>query len=316
MSNNFEHLLVSQLHKPNNSDLHEQSNDFPWKLDGIPVRRELYDLGNEMRRSFAGYRFHAARVDGNKIIRITYRDGIEKNCYGDVMVYIDGSDYVVGRIGYGKSYGVTQSETPTYMINSRKIENDKFAEHRVQYNMSFVKDLKRALKLALTKLTPYSAKEMAGVTLLDFYSNLQNVRGRANTKLIKVIEPLQNQAVLLSELKGLMSQGVHFSTPEFHTAAQQVLQAEQEWEELRRKPMQGYYVYIRMVGDAQWADVVDVTDIGNRNLDAYPYTSFPAQDLPEDIQGKVAVLSMAQINQYMQGVGRRVSEKAFWIERG
>ena len=38
-------------------------------------------------------------------------------------------------------------------------------------------------------------------------------------------------------------------------------------------------------------------------------------DLPDDIKGKLAVLTIATHEQYMEQVGRRVSEKSFWVER-
>ena len=48
----FNHMMVSEFTEPDSRDLHnqEQSVDWPWKLDGIPVRKEVYDLGNEMRQ--------------------------------------------------------------------------------------------------------------------------------------------------------------------------------------------------------------------------------------------------------------------------
>lgn len=312
----FNHMMVAEMHQPSEHDLHSQSQsaDFPWKLDGIPVRREVYDLGTELRRSFKGYRFHAAKRMGNRIAQILYKDGVIKHCYADVQVYIDGSDYVVGRIGYGDSYGMRQKTA--YMVQSRKINNEKFAEHRDQYYMSFVGDIKRAVKVGLTKLTPYSPKEMAGLTYRQFKENIGDVRHNIRESLSGVLSPLQSTNVLLPELKGLIAQGVQFSTPEFQAAAEKVITAEREWEAVRNKPMHGYYVYVRMVGDHQWVDVIDALDMQARNyVDDYPHTSFPVEDLPEDIQGKVSVLSMATIGQYMQGVGRRVSEKAFWIER-
>lgn len=314
----FNHTLIADLHKPAETDLHNQSQsaDFPWKLDGIPVRREVYDLGTELRRSFKGYRFHAAKRMGNRIVQINYKDGVTKHCYADVQVYIDGSDYVVGRIGYGNSYGIKAADKNTYMIHSRKIENDKFAEHRDQYYMSFVSDIKRAVKVGLTKLTPYSPKEMAGLTYRQFKENIEDVRSNIRGSLNGVLSPLQSLKVLLPELKGLVAQGVQFSTPEFQAAAEKVLAADREWEAIRTKPMHGYYVYVRMVGDHQWVDVIDALDMQARsNVEEYRHTSFPVDELPEDIQGKVSVLSMATVGQYMQGVGRRVSEKAFWIER-
>ena len=313
-------ILVSQLAAPTASDLHNDPAcaDWPFKLDGIPVRREVYELGNELRRSFAGYRFHASRNGrfNNHVKRVQAPDGKFQAFYTDVTVYIEGSDYAVGRIGYGSDYGLKMADKMTYMIHSRKIQNEKFADHREQYNMAFVGDLKKAVKMSLTKLTPYSPKEMAGLTYSDFKYGIEEVRSNLRSTIHSLLSPLREASVMLTELKGLMAQGVQFTTPEFTRAAEQILKAEQEYEAVRHKPIHGYYVYVRMVGDHQWVDVIDALDMQARSsVDSYAHTSFPAEDLPEDIQGKIAVLAMAQINQYMQGVGRRVSDKAFWIER-
>lgn len=315
----FDHILVSNLLKHTDDAVNSPEwKDFPWKLDGIPVRRQVYDLGTELRRSFNGYRFHASAngPNCNHVVQVNYSDNVTKRCYADVYVYIEGSDYVVGRIGYGNSYGIERADKATYMIYSRKIRNEKFSERREQYHMSFVSDIKRATKAALTKLTPYSPKEMAGLTFREFKHDIENVRSNLRGSLGGVLSPLRDNNVLMTELKGLIAQGVQFSTPEFRAAAEKAIAAEREWEAVRHKPMHGCYVYVRMVGDRQWVDVINALDMGARSqVDSYTHTSFPVEDLPEDIQGKVSVLAMAQIDQYMQGVGRRVSEKAFWIER-
>jgi hypothetical protein len=319
----IEHVMVSNLSNPTEHDLHNQpqSADFPWKLDGIPVCKEVYDLGTELRLSFAGYRFHATIHTGNRIVRITYKDGVEKHCYSDVAVYIEGSDYVVGRIGYGNNYSVKPQSSnpppkPTYMIYSRKIQNTKFKEHRDQYNMSFVGDLKRAVKVGLTKLTPYTVREMAELTYQPFKGLISTARSRVFGSLNSTLLPLQSMKVLLSELKGLIAQGVQFSTPEFQAAAEKVLAVDREWESVRNKPMPGRYVRVRMVGEQQWADFIDISDMQFRDsISNYAHTSLPIDELSDDTQGKLAVLSMATVGQYMQGVGQRVSEKAFWVER-
>lgn len=314
----FKHKLVSDLSKPSEHDLHNQSQsaDYPWKLDGIPVRREVYDLGTELRRSFKGYRFHAAECMGNHIVRITYKDGMEKHCYADVQVYIEGSDYVVGRIGYGTTYGLKKADKPVYMIHSRKIRNDKFSPVREQYHMSFVGDLKRAVKLSLTKLTPYSPKEMANITMYGFKVHIEGVRRGVRDSVLGLLSPLHNHDILKLEMRNLIAQNTVFVTEEFQRAAARFIEAEEEWNKVRNKPIHGYYLYVRMVGDEQWVDIVEVTDAQDcRTVDHCPVMSTPVSNVPEDIQGKVAVLSMADRGQYMQGVGMRVSDKAFWLER-
>ena len=311
------HVLVSSLKAPTDRDLHNdpQSADWPFKLDGIPVRREVYDLGTELRRSYHGFRFHATRGD-NSVVQVQSDEGVVKKFYTDVTVYIEGSDYVVGVIGHGKKYGIKESDKSVYMIQSRKINNEKFAEHRDQYYMSFVTDHKKAVRLALSKLVPYSPKEMANITISDFKDHIEQVRNTVRSGVHGLISPLSDRNILMREMRNLIAQNTMFVTEEFQRAAAGFIKAEEEWNEVRNKPVHGYYVYVRMVGSEQWVDIVEATDAQKyHDVQDCPVTSMPVSDVPEDIQGKVAVLSMGALGQYMQGVGVRTTEKSFWLER-
>lgn len=317
----MQHVLVSQLAAPAAADLHNDpaTVSWPFKLDGIPVRREVYELGTLLRQSYHGFRFHAQRngIISNHIKRVQQdSDSTWKSFYTDVTVYIEGSDYVVGRIGYGSNYGIKASDKMTYMIHSRKIENEKFADHREQYNMTFVTDLNKAARTALAKLVPYSPKEMADITLQDFKDHVETVRNEVRQKFYGPLSNMQDRNVLARELKNLIAQNAMFVTEQFQEAARQFIQAERDWEEVRNKPVHGYYVYVRLVGEEQWVDIVEATDAQKyRNVQHCPVTSTPVGEVSEEIQGKIAVLSMAERGQHMTGVGMRVSDKAFWVER-
>jgi hypothetical protein len=314
----YKHVLTSTLCKPTDRDLHNDPAcaDWPFKLDGIPVRREVYELGTELRRSYHGFRFHATRGDNSIMQVVKDEDSTTKKFYTDVTVYIEGSDYVVGVIGHGKRYGIKEVDKSVYMINSRKIQNEKFAEHRDQYFMSFVNDHKKAVRLALSKLVPYSPKEMANISIYDFKQHIEGVRADVQRGVSSLVSPLSDRNILMREMRNLIAQNTMFVTEEFQRAAAGFIKAEEEWNEVRNKPVHGYYVYVRMVGDEQWVDIVEATDAQKyRSVDHCPVTSTPVSDVPEDIQGKVAVLSMADIGQYMQGVGVRTTEKSFWLER-
>ena len=311
------HVLVSTLKAPTDRDLHNdpQSADWPFKLDGIPVRREVHEFGVELRRSYHWFRFQATRGD-NSVVQVQSDEGVTKKFYTDVTVYIEGSDYVVGVIGHGKKYGIKEVDKSVYMINSRKINNEKFGDHRDQYFMSFVTDHKKAVRLALSKLVPYSPKEMANITISDFKDHIERVRDNVHSGVTGLISPLSDRNILMREMRNLIAQNTMFVTEEFQRAAAGFIKAEEEWNEVRNKPVHGYYVYVRMVGSEQWVDIVEATDAQKyHSVEHCPVTSMPVSDVPEDIQGKVAVLSMGALGQYMQGVGVRTTEKSFWLER-
>ena len=131
-----------------------------------------------------------------------------------------------------------------------------------------------------------------------------------------LISPLSDRNILMREMRNLIAQNTMFVTEEFQKAAAGFIKAEEEWNEVRNKPVHGYYVFVRMVGDEQWVDIVEATDAQKyHSVEHCPVRSMPVSDVPEDIQGKVAVLSMGALGQYMQGVGVRTTEKSFWLER-
>lgn len=314
----YEHILVSSLRAPKSNDPQNDpdSAGWPFKLDGIPVRREVHEVCCELRRSYHGFRFHATRGPNRVAQVVNEQDGSAKRFFTDVTVYIDGSDYAVGVIGYGTKYGINVSQNSVFMVQSRKINNEKFAPHRDQYYMSFVADHKKALRLALSKLVPYSPKEMADISLYKFKEHIEAARSNVQSGVTGLIGPLSDRNILMREMRNLIAQNTMFVTDEFRRAAAGFIQAEAEWNEVRNKPVHGYYVYVRMVGDEQWVDIVEATDAQKyHNVKDCPATSMPVADVPEDIQGKVAVLSMAALGQYMQGVGVRATEKSFWLER-
>lgn len=312
-------VLVSDL-AANERDLHNKGElqDWPHKVDGIPVRKEVKEMCEELRRSFKGFRFHAgwASPFNNHKVVINFTDDVQKSCYSDVTVYIEGSDYVVGRIGFGKRYGVKESDKASYMIHSRKISNDKFADHREQYNMMFTADLKKAVRIALSKLTPYSPREMAEVSYGAFASNIDSERSKVYRKVSDLVDPLRDGDVLKLELENLINQNASFVTEAFRKAADDYIYAKREWEATRNRNVSAYYVSVRMMGDEQWVDIVDVHSVVQyKSIADAPTQSLPITDVPEDIQGKLAVLSMAVAGQYMTGVGRRATDKSFWVER-
>jgi hypothetical protein len=157
---------------------------------------------------------------------------------------------------------------------------------------------------------------MADITIRDFKQHIEGVRSNVHSGVTGLISPLSDRNILMREMRNLIAQNTMFVTEEFQKAAAGFIKAEEEWNEVRNKPVHGYYVYVRMVGDEQWVDIVEATDAQKyHSVEHCPVTSMPVSDVPEDIQGKVAVLSMADIGQYMQGVGVRTTEKSFWLER-
>jgi hypothetical protein len=64
-------------------------------------------------------------------------------------------------------------------------------------------------------------------------------------------------------------------------------------------------------------DVIEVLDANKRSrLDSHmPVVTYKMEELPENIAGNLAALSMVDDNHYVDGVGLRVDSTTFWVQR-
>jgi hypothetical protein len=64
------------------------------------------------------------------------------------------------------------------------------------------------------------------------------------------------------------------------------------------------------------ASVLNVIEIeGSKDGVAGEHRSMRVNDLPEDIAGKIAVLSMVDSAHYVDGVGLRAPDGTYWVAR-
>ena len=92
-----------------------------------------------------------------------------------------------------------------------------------------------------------------------------------------------------------------------------------------------YHVNIHGLPHAQKASIIEVDNIADVKYEYggvsheyggvshisndTPVTIVDVADIPEDIMGRIAVLSMNDDGHYISGLGYKVSKKSYWIER-
>jgi hypothetical protein len=289
-------------------------SDYLYWIDGVPVNEELFNFCAELRKKFPQVKYHA-NDERNKIMR----RGMLPPVYSDVTVYVDNCEVVLGYIAYGITYGVELRSDDTYVVMSRHIQNNKYGEHREQHNRSYTTDLTKAVKTARSALLPYSAKELVNLSISTYSYKLNEENQKYYTAYRSVLHPLAYQDVIGEEMYHLIQQGVTFTTPKFVAAAAAFMEKRDEYKRIDSKKGNAYFVSLRTVGDNVYADIAEVNDLKNtsgyRSAAPAIIKSVLVNDLPEDIQGKIAVLSILNNNQHVEGVGFKVSPKMFWLER-
>ena len=282
-----------------------------------PVAHSIKEVLEGVAKAMPYVKFYPAtlvRMDGHK--------DDDHYIVNEFSVYMDDYPFDFGRIGY-KDYSVKRDYNKTdnsFGIYSRKIKNPKYGEGRDQYHMVMTGSPDKAVKMASKYLVPYTHRELAQA----FYRGVQGHIAKAKMDVEESWYALSRDIgnlkadVLLGEIAHLKSQGIKFKHHEFNEVANKLEEVEARVKEERSRNPSALFVRFRQVGDDTYADLQECEYI--RANDYKPVLgeiqSYPQADIPEDIMGSVAVLSILEDGQYVHRVGQKVDERTFWIERG
>lgn len=289
-------------------------------LDGnIPVTPEVMDFAIALRTKCPQYKFGVTRHCRQDIHPFTI--------YTEVWVYRTGDEYALGRIGFcspNPSRGrFASNNEPRYSVYSRTIANEMYSNHNGHngwsHHATTSKDLKIAMRNAMKYLKIFSPHEYAETTVNAFtaratepQSNAMYLHNKAYSNVRTYTEELVK--ALLEAVKG----GYHITNSSLSEAVAEYAEADRVYKESANRAVHGYYV--RMYDDAgsQRATVIACDNLQKRVSNAEvkgQVNSVLVADLPEDIMGKLSVLAMLGDDQYVEGVGMKVSPNMFWLTR-
>lgn len=287
----------------------------PW-VDGIPVFQQVKDLADRLRASCPDFKFVGGDYSWTR--SPLFQQSIP--VYNVLYVFLDDCPFNVGVIGYGDFRVRRQGDTKNqYMVFSRLVENAKFGHYRDQHHMKMSDSLDKTVKDCLRYLTPYTTQEIAKVYFEPMRSTVIDRTRKLKDEEWSLLRPIANNAsTLMKELRRLMDAGVQFKDPAFIDFANKIEDLEQRIKEENDRNTGAKFVRLRTVGDTQFADVAEVVDIKKTNHGeikfASPPTTIPADELSEDVVGKIAVLSILNEGQYANDVGYKANENTFFIE--
>lgn len=321
----YDHTLVSALNPnmsrdPTTGSFVYNGNSFtnashPYWLDGLPVTKQVLEFATELRKQCPNYKFGAVRFTHARY------DGMDSgHKFTRLAVYVDSCEYVLGQIGYADFYISRKTNTKTYMVYSRTIKNKKINVNNKQHSMLLSVDMARGVKNAAKSLRIYTLREIANLSADDFGTNLRSARNYTVQEAQKYVGRMSRD-VLMTELRHLIRSGVEFVTPEFKDAAAHFMTADEEAQKVKHTKYGGYFVTFTKTGpnrDTLQAAVLTYTQgLDEHRVDPTPdgETVMPAADLPDDVQAKIAVLSMSADGAFVPGVGMKVSDTSYWIER-
>lgn len=280
-------------------------------LDGVPMTTPLYQFAFALRRAMPGVKFG---YDWGTL------RGVADGGLTEVWVYYPNQEYALGYIGHG-DYAINENNT-VYAVYSRKVSHKKIQNRHRQHHMLQSKDMDKAVKNAKRALLPYTMQEIADRSINNFAENTRAVVTEAESEAKGYIRKCRDEDVMEKELRNLIGLGVQFVTPEFQAAATQFLAAEAEAREKKNHMQGAYFIRLYERFNGMHADVLTYDrNVKSANkyggkVEPIDLKTLKADELPEDVQMKIATLSMMDSDTYVPMVGLKASATSFWVERG
>ena len=280
-----------------------------WWLDTIPVSREVYELGMGVRKAYPFVKFYVT-TEGGKC----WWSNDEKFAL-EIFIAIDTCPYVLAKIGHANYSVHGNGPTHTYMVRARGIENERYDSGRPQYHTRLTTSLKVAIKNTLANLLPYDMHEVADHEYEDYRRKSQHVGASKAAKLPALLGSVTH-SVLLNEIRALKAMGVTFSTPEFRSVAESCDDAAKLANEERNKRIDVVLMHFVTRTDGIVAECIGMQDIRAHHT-FFPglQETYSLADVPQALQDKVAVLQTLPPGDHVDGVGMKVEEMLYWVEK-
>jgi hypothetical protein len=260
----------------------------------------------------------------------TFKYGVSNNCrsstqrngdalYKEVWVYRDIDTYALGRIGFCTANREARHDAiEVYTVYSRAIQNDRFNEDRWAYNAVTTGNLDKAIKNASTYLRVYKPAECAEATKIKFADHYKQAIYDAAKEQNDINRRIRwdYSFTFADELVRAVKNGHVIMNSEVSKVIAELVVVKNEVEKQAARKLQAYHVRVYEERGVQMASVLNVIEIeGDKSGVAGEHTSMPVNDLPEDIAGKIAVLSMVDSAHYVDGVGLRAPDGTYWVAR-
>lgn len=323
----LKNLFADKARIDRNDQVVTKAKEVEWGtwFDGMPVVPEFAEFLTELSRSMPHVKFYPHDMyRETRYVPITTADHVpgteNKSFYlvDEFLVYVDEYPFELGRVNYRNNSASPSSSARTYGVYSRKIDNAKYAPHRDQRSMVMSTDVKKAIKACRTYLVPYTHSEMATVLYKRVQEKIESTAQEAENKVWKLANSI-GRTDMVAEIQNLVAQGVTFKTEAFNLVASEITGLMADAKEEKARHVCAAFVRVRTTDGFTYVDVQEAKDVRknySRPIFTEQLTTYPMDELPEDIAGAISVLSILEDMQYVARVGQKVDDTTYWIERG
>ena len=240
------------------------------------------------------------------------------------FVYREGDPYVLGWIGY-EDYQSHIVGEKKYAVYARDIDNGKYSDYNMQHFMRMSVNVTTAVKNTKASLRSYTDRELGGIHVKKVRSALSSIKSDAdnayNQALNKVgLQPVSRysggtqRTTLLDEVLLMQQLGHTFNNLELDQDLQNVSAKKKEAARFKKDvliPMDFVHVFAR--NGVPYVSSSRVTDVSDWGATFFPENTWTLDEVPEDVQGQIAVMAMITDDELVEGVGYKASDTMFYF---
>ena len=234
-------------------------------------------------------------------------------------VYAEDELFVRGWVGYG-DFQTSRHGDNKYAVSARDIENCKYDYNSEQFHMKVSLVTAPTLRVAKRNLTKYTTHEVESALRPEVQNHVKEVRLALRNEQQRLYDELsiksygRGHGKLVQELKHLVLSGHTFTTPQFGQDVQGLIEVSKGLNSLPDEvPMDFVHIY-----PTPWetrADVLTVPNALATGGNTPTQLTWVADELPESVMGRVAVMQMCEDGQYVADVGFRINKHTFYLHK-
>ena len=304
-SKNFGARLAMHIQTANQEDVK------PVIHDGIPYDTRTYELFLALKKV-------------NPYLEIGYAPGCitsDRLHVASAWVYVPTQQYALMKIGYGP-FRANKNLSLQYMICARHIKNEKYKEWRDQYLMLHSDSLPAIVAKAKKYLRPYTPQEEAALTYDKFKANTYSEKVASDVSLIRAADniAITLRHTVISELVAMRQAGHVFAARQLCEAVDAYIEQDKATKEEASLHAHAWYVRIVDRFGQAFAEVLPVFDVQSKwEGDIAALTTvierYKLDEIPEPLAGRLTVLGMMSAGEGVSGVGCKITDAAYWVER-
>jgi len=234
-----------------------------------------------------------------------------------LYVYLPNDLYALGWVGYNDYRIEGEGTYKTIAVYSHTIRNDKYSSHNDQHHMLMSTNPKRAIKNALSHLRPYTPKELNDCFAYPVVRKVRDTNRENQEKVENAQTAVTQHNQLQVELRAVVASGYQFVDADFGSKVAAFLNEVDEYA-LQTSEVHMFFVRAYMLNDQQMFDVTFLENAHNTwdyKVSTEPAERYTADTLPEHISGKLSVLMMCELDEYVDGVGIRMNDGVFYVNQ-